>query len=72
MNIILKQMLESQRYYGKALGLMEGLLMWVPPATKDLIKDHIEELKSFEFSREFWKAIADYIEYLKVKDEKEG
>ena len=67
MNIVLKEMLEIQRYYGKALGMMDGILMWAPPAVKDTVKNHIEELKSFEFSEEFWKAIADYIEYTKVK-----
>ena len=58
MNIIITEILESQRCFGEAIGLAKGLSMNIKDdEVKEVVNKSLNRLTSFQFSDKFWEEI---------------
>ncbi len=71
MNIIITEILESQRNFGEAVGLAKGLSMHVQDLTvKARISVALDKISSFNFSDGFWSELDKFNKWKASQDGK--
>lgn len=70
MNILVNEILEKQRAFGEAIGIITGIVRYVDDdEIKENIIKYLTKVDALKFSNEFWEAVIEYSKLKSIQDE---